>query len=558
MDRLWDHKLWKPSSTPLINSGGRLPKKAIEDLQNFLITTTKNIGNIPYLHAYWQQRSVYLMQLGYPELAAADAYKSVLLCNAGLDSASSLGDAVRFITAMHSTLVDDVIWGLDEKVAPKMINGILRMAQKASYSILIDSMMELGAFPEVIKTCTEVSTLYPLYSSEFETVRVAAQSAFNNLARMLTHLPFHEQKILLSFGRYCVRNYPWLPVDYRTRGRDSIQVANQNLKQVSDCLELRPSFIGGKVSNTSDGSCYGVFATKKISKGQTIISETHPFAVSLEQPKTHCGNCFTDLATCGTIRSLACCSIYLYCRERCETSAWGYHKSMCGKDFSEIIDNAHKAYGGKDEGEGYPMGKTALSHFTGWADKVGKSELKDFQIAFPDHTPVILARFLALIIQDGCDPLDHSSIVPLVAHNDTSNMTWSLNGMVSGPMTALQILGVDIFADTRFDTWVLLTMWSRIRNNCMEADIAVPNKSLSPSYSWFNHSCAPNAERIAARSGSACDMEMKALKTIKKGEEIFVTYISTEILALKKTERHAALRAWFGSACKCQRCLRER
>ncbi|KAL2072158.1 hypothetical protein VTL71DRAFT_11501 [Oculimacula yallundae] len=576
MDQPWDRKLWKPSSTPLINGGGIISKKVahpmslakkltltilevIEELQAYIVTATKDIKDIPYLHVYWQQRGAYLLQLGYPELATADAYKSIMLCNAGLDSASSLGDAVRFITAMHTITVDDYIWGLDEESTVKLVNGIIKMARKGSYSILLDSMMELGAYPEVIKTCQEASTLYPLYSSEFETIRVAAQAAFNNFAKLLAHLLFDEQKILVSFGRYCVRDYPWLPAQYRNRSKESIQTANHNLKQVSNCLEVRPSFIGGKTSKASEEvSCYGVFATKKISKGQTFISETHPFAVSLEQPKTHCGNCFTDLMTCASIRSLCCCSIYRYCSEKCETTARSYHASICGKDFSEVIDSAHRAYGGKSEGEGYPDGQTALSHFTGWKDRVVESHLKDSQVAFPDHMPVFLTRFLALILQDGCDPLDHPSIASVVPHNDTSNMTWSFNGMVSGPITALQVLGVDVFADLRFDTWVLLTMWSRIRNNCMTADISVPNKSLSPSYSWFNHSCSHNAERTVAKSGLACDMEMRALKTIQRGEEIFVTYISEETLALKKAERHAALRAWFGAACMCQRCLKGR
>lgn len=105
---------------------------------------------------------------------------------------------------------------------------------------------------------------------------------------------------------------------------------------------------------------------------------------------------------------------------------------------------------------------------------------------------------------------------------------------------------------------ILISRRNRIRNNCMGSEMAVPNKALSPSYSWFNHSCSYNAEQVVPKSELACDMEMKATKTIKKGEEVYVTYVPAETLALKKSERHKVLRSWLGSACMCQRCLKER
>ena len=58
----------------------------------------------------------------------------------------------------------------------------------------------------------------------------------------------------------------------------------------------------------------------------------------------------------------------------------------------------------------------------------------------------------------------------------------------------------------------------------MGSEIGVPNKSFSPSYSWFNHSCSYNAEMVVPKSELACDVEMKAVKTIQKGEEVCVCY----------------------------------
>ncbi|KAH7382868.1 hypothetical protein BKA64DRAFT_748984 [Cadophora sp. MPI-SDFR-AT-0126] len=533
-------------------------EEAIEDLQSSIMTMSNGITDMPYLHAFWMQRAGFLLQLGYPELSAADAYKSILLCSAGLDYSISLGEAVRFNTAMHTLLVDDMIWGLDKEGTRKLVHRIIFVTRKNSYFTLIQAMMDLSAYPEAIKACIEASRLHPSDSVEFNNIQEAAQFNFDDLARIYSQqrFTFHEQKRLLSFGSYYVRTYPWLPVEYRTRSAAAIKVANKNLKKVSNCLEIRPSSIGGKASGRGEVSCYGVFATKRIAKGQTLISETHPFAVSVEQPEVHCGSCFIDLASCGSLHTLKCCSIYRYCSSHCERIARCYHSAICGKSFSEILENAHTTYGGKWEGKGYLEGKTALSHYTGWKDKTTHLE-DDYRFAFPDQIPVFLIRFLAMIIQAGCEPLDHPVISPLMP-NESSKMLWSLNGMVSGPIEALQILGINVFADQRFDTWILLTIWNRIKNNCMGSDIGVPNRSFSPSYSWFNHSCSYNAEMVVPKSELACDMEMKVVKTIQKGEEVFVTYIPIESLALKKSERHKVLRSWFGSACMCQRCLKER
>lgn len=340
---------------------------------------------------------------------------------------------------------------------PEELNSA-RVTDISSYVALINAMMELAAFPEVIKTCIEASTFHPAYSGHFDKVRAAALSYFNNTAGVVAQShPFHEQKRILSFGTYYVRSYPWLPIQYRSRSEFSIQVANKNLKKVSNCLEIRPSFIGGNGSTQGEISCYGVFATKRIAKGQSIISETHPFAVSMEQPKVHCASCFTDLDSCAVVYTLKCCSTYKYCSSKCENVARCYHSAVCGKDFSEVVDLSHKSYGGKWEGAGFPKGKTALSHYTGWPDKI-LSMTDNYRFAFPDHTPVFLIRFLAMIIQSGCDPLDHPVISPLMPH-DGLKIMWSLNGMVVGPIKALQLFGIDVFADQRFDTWVILTMW---------------------------------------------------------------------------------------------------
>ena len=81
----------------------------VEELRYVLVAICRDIKDSPYLCLFWMKRGTYLFQLGYPELSAADGYKSILLCNAGLDFKSSLGEVVRFSLAMFSLCVDGMI-----------------------------------------------------------------------------------------------------------------------------------------------------------------------------------------------------------------------------------------------------------------------------------------------------------------------------------------------------------------------------------------------------------------------------------------------------------------
>jgi hypothetical protein len=73
-----------------------------------LILTTRTIKDIPHDPQAWAKRSDHLLALGFSELAAADAYKTIILCNAGLDYnyQSALGEYVRLIFGLKRCFFD--------------------------------------------------------------------------------------------------------------------------------------------------------------------------------------------------------------------------------------------------------------------------------------------------------------------------------------------------------------------------------------------------------------------------------------------------------------------
>ena len=131
--------------------------------------------------------------------------------------------------------------------------------------------------------------------------------------------------------------------------------------------------------------------------------------------------------------------------------------------------------------------------------------------------------------------------------------TWNIRGSIITPIKILQTLGIDVFADLRYDTWVLQTIWLRCKNNSWgNMDSAISVASISPLYSFVNHSCEPN---VSWKFNNSSTLDLVALKKIGKGEEIFTSYLSHG--EMPKAEREVYLRQWLGSGCECARCLRE-
>lgn len=71
-----------------------------------------------------------------------------------------------------------------------------------------------------------------------------------------------------------------------------------------------------------------------------------------------------------------------------------------------------------------------------------------------------------------------------------------------------------------------------------------------PAASYFNHSCAPNVEKM--REGRA--WEFRAGRDVGTGEELCITYLSGEERRLSRGKRMLTLKRNWGFECACERC----
>ncbi|KAF2489827.1 hypothetical protein BU16DRAFT_165183 [Lophium mytilinum] len=178
---------------------------------------------------------------------------------------------------------------------------------------------------------------------------------------------------------------------------------------------------------------------------------------------------------------------------------------------------------------------------------------------------LLLLRCLAVIIQadTGSHPLA-SPVASTLTANLAGSDDWRYHDDIIYPIHMLQTLGIDVFADLRYDTWVIRTMYTQILNNVNGEDEeeeeernGVSTISLHRLYSMINHSCHPNLEWTYQHDRSS-SVVIRAKQDIKMGEELFISYIGEEGTFQPFAEKQRRLNPWVGANCGCARCKAER
>jgi len=178
----------------------------------------------------------------------------------------------------------------------------------------------------------------------------------------------------------------------------------------------------------------------------------------------------------------------------------------------------------------------------------------------------LLMRYLAFIVQH-MRTVDNPHLHPLQVH-PISRLTpkyigseivpFSLLDDIVQPLSMLTTLGIDIFADLCFDTWVLMTMRLCLKNNIVGLTLNAANNKdyvhdLFPLMAVLNHSCDSHVRYN--REAVNATIALKAVRDIVEGEEIFTSYLPDQDMEL--LERRASLMAWLGTECMCSRCVKE-
>ncbi|KAF7936310.1 uncharacterized protein EAE98_002529 [Botrytis deweyae] len=553
MDRYWEANLWQPT---IVNDGGSLQQfvplhlKEVERCRENLRECTKVLALFPYTPSHWRNRSAVLLELGYPELAAADAYKALILTTSVFDG-KYLGSRVWLEMGMAIWYRDAVKgnpWDVNfsaTKFGIQMLD-FLKYERKQAYTQLIFSLCYLQALPDIKAITTEALKRYP-DDITFLYFQHAATSAYESNRTFIYQqaLPDGIKWVHAEMGTVWNKPYPWAS-GFHTRTKRSIKAANIALKKCSKVLRIQPS---NMTMSDSGGVCYGMFASQDIHRGDTIIERSPVLSISGLQLKTHlnlidsllgepktrsktspgnCFNCYGLLNKYGPKYGFACCSHLYFCSKDCKNLAQQYyHDALCGTNIIPI----------------YSFSKNKKCYVCG-----------------PEIAGMIWLRLLATCKQGGGHPLQHPLVTNLSIHEAAAQDPWSLNVRVIRPLKTLEILGIDVFANQWYDTWVLETLWQIFRVNSAGAYNTENEYGcwVDSFYAMFNHSCEDPrmmGTHIQDFDRAGSKFQHGAAREIKKGEEVCVSYI--EVLSRSKMERRKALAGWLSGDCKCKRCLAE-
>lgn len=334
-----------------------------------------------------------------------------------------------------------------------------------------------------------------------------------------------QMKTTLDNGGVYPTPYPWMTEALLVRDDVLIQSIKEEFTSAStNCTVFKSSIrnvqMVGESEEATEFDVLGVIASQGIKAGEIAVTDVTEASVISNTDR--CDACCAVLASEKITNT--CCSL-LYCSTACsQTALRNYHVPTCGKEFTFLYEAAKSA-----------------THST------------DFSL-----DALLFLRTIALSLeQNAIHPL-HTSVIrrltPAYSIPAPQLIIFNFADHIITPIVTLRRLGVDIFANAHYDTWVLHTMRCRIQNNKHGATLdGYVGSAISPLYSMFNHSCDPNVDWRHDEHNST--VTLFATRDITVGEEMCISYIKGADMG--RRERQRSLMTWLGMDCACQRCVDE-
>jgi hypothetical protein len=481
---------------------------------------------LPYEPGHWLLRADSLLTLGFPELAVGDAYKARLLTQAALaETGSNLGERVLLSHGMGYWYRNP--GALKEQPPDDFRTNVmssLRRLENNAWALFVRGLMHTGGAADILsfrKIVTERSLLTTDDLRRLEKMYGEKKRECTNISTKWESGERFEQSIETARNGFIrVRIYPWMPNKLLVRGPEIATRSQRLLNSLSksQCTWARSAIQDGL---TKQQDMFGIFAAKDIQAGELVFTDHTVTAVTTRTGS--CPICFEDLSK-KLPRKLQCCSAQ-FCSQSCEAFALdSFHHAGCQRGISV---NSLQEYG--------PSTRLRI---------------------------LLLQRFITVIVQWHLQPKNsktHPLLSPVIdnlkPNYSGDSMPWTFKEAIEWPNKILQKLGIDIFADLQYDTWVIKTIADRIKNNATNAiEGGEYITAINPFHCMFNHSCHANVDWKFLDGHSS--IILSANRNIKKGEEMCDSYRS-QVKWQPREERQKSLSDWLGADCGCQRCRAE-
>ncbi|RAL02353.1 putative MYND domain protein [Aspergillus ibericus CBS 121593] len=531
-------------------------------------------------HLYYERGLVH-QQLGFPDLASADAYRALSLLDSVVDPDCCEFHATRKAeetsTAPATTEDDDEEEEEEEDFIPITQEEYDSMIGDV-YALLVRSLVNCGCFRDAFEFCVRGlgllenmpqddrnTSAHNVLKDQLAIIRKTYQARQGTTATQDTDI---NSSALNAQGSARRVLYPWNEHEPDRKSPETLQLLNERLKDVAPKCEVRAvalPALHGTDDNDNDVSIQlGLFAKEDIAPNEIILRESSLLTATNRLHDDLCDACnapLPDLASDNPPVACDGCADTVFCSQSCHDDAQRiYHGAVCG-----LMENLESI--GKDIPD--PKDKADYLYL------------------------LLLGRTLAMAATQDVHPLDLPEVKyiwgdfhdlditnPVTASDDpTATLPFSFQLNILQPMRLLEEMELDPYASLpRFDTWVLNTLYAKFRGTASGRlstwDGGPELCAVHPLWCLANHSCDPSVRwewggEITFRARTADERAIwKKLngtdpsapparrqgEGIKKDEEILNHYCD---IGLNVKERREWARGALGGYCQCERCVWE-
>ncbi|KXX72856.1 putative protein lysine methyltransferase SET5 [Madurella mycetomatis] len=529
---------------------------------------TDALGASPYDLIIYLERAVIYSNLAYPDLAAGDAYRALLLADEVRDESFEYHErALDALKGYSTTPCPDVLQHgnllLD---LPGLVNGgglysdenyhlLANIASVRCLQILSLSLLLCGCLQSALRFCERGLDMVP-HNKELNEIKGYIEQVARRRLRMQPDEPV-EVSGLPDRGVVRREVYPWNTYEPDRFSAESLSFLNKQLSTMAPKCEVRVSRLPIllEVESSTDGyeiiptcSQLGVFAKEDIAPGEAVLEEYSLLTANNRHKESTCDACGTELPPlqCDST-AVGCPDCYdtIFCDDFCFSKAQEqYHPAVCEKD----VDSIAKDPDARDADQSlYLLLLARLLAMSSHQD-IHPLQVKEVKYIWGDFVPTHL------------NDID-CSVTAEPPPEWTLPFTFKYN--VEIPLHILEKMDVDIYATLeRHDLWVFNTAYSKFRGTASarknprdgRPDVA----AVHPFWCLANHDCNPNVTWKWGGRMMLWAREKRVLADrpagIRAGEEILNHYCDVDLPVQQRREwAQGSLGGW----CMCQRCRDE-
>ncbi|KAG6365245.1 hypothetical protein INS49_006854 [Diaporthe citri] len=496
---------------------------------------TDLLAESPYDLIRYLQRAVVYSNLGYPDLAAGDAYRALLLTdearNEGFEYHDQAVQALESYSSSSKSLPEVLHHGALRQGSGDMVNGYGPQGPEFH--------QEIAAVASV--RCYQIISLSLLLCGCLS----SAHTYYVDVAK------------LPEWGHVRREVYPWNTYEPDRFSEKSLSFLNRELSTMAPRCEVRVSELPvllDAASNTDDyeiiPTCnqLGVFAKEDIAPGETVLNEYSLLTANNRLKDQLCDACGTELPPLGAeVGPVSCSECYdtVFCDQFCHDQAQElYHPAVCEKDVDAIAKDPDAA----ESDSALHLLLLARLLAMSVQQEVHPLELKNIRYIWGDFIP---PRTNAI------------SISPNAGPPPDWTLPFSFRYNVETPLHILEKMDIDIYQTLpQHDLWVLNTCFAKFRGTASARHNTRDGRpevaAVHPFWCLANHDCNPNVTWEWGGRMKLWARERKVVGNqpggIKAGEEILNHYCDVDLPVQKRREwAEGSLGGW----CMCKRCRDE-